>query len=55
MCFNGGVLAVPGVQSTYFSPISDCGRMAQNALAWNGVNPALLIVNVTAALQPLPG
>src|SRR5437660_12879672 len=52
---SGGALAVPGVQSTYFSPISDWGRMAQNALVWNGVNPGLLIVNVTAALHPLPG
>src|SRR5437763_10635516 len=55
MCFNGGVLAVPGLQSTYFSPISDCGRMAQKALAWNGVNPGLLTVKFTAALHPLPG
>src|SRR5579884_774982 len=52
---SGGVADVPGLQSMYFSPSSDCGRIAQNALAWKGVKPALLIVNVTAALQPLPG
>ena len=28
---SGGAADVPGLQSTYFSPISDCGRIAQVA------------------------
>ncbi len=52
---SAGALAVPGLQSTYFSPISDCGRIAQDALVWNGKNPGLVIVNVTAALLSVPG
>ncbi len=48
ICCSGGALRVPGLQSTYFSPISDCGRIAHVALAWNGVKSALSI-SITAA------
>ena len=46
-----GRRAVPGLQSTYSSPISDCGRIAQVASAWKGVKRASLIEIVTAALS----
>src|SRR5205085_7460074 len=51
---SSGALEVPGLQSTYLSPISDWGRIAQNALAWNGMNPRLSISSVTAALLSVP-
>ena len=41
---------MPGSHSTYFSPISDCGRIVQWAFEWNGVKPASLICSTTAAL-----
>ena len=50
-----GAAAVPGLQSTYISPISDCGRIAQVALAWKGVNRPSSISSVTAALLSVPG
>jgi hypothetical protein len=37
------------LQSTYITPISDWGRIAHVALAWNGVKRASLIASVTAA------
>jgi len=46
---SAGVAEVPGVQSTNRSAISDCGRIVQVALAWNGTKPALPIRSVTAA------
>ena len=39
----------PGLQSTNFSPISDCGRISQEAPSWNGVKPGLSIFSVSAA------
>ena len=44
-----GELEVPGLQSTYSSPISDCGRIAQVALAWKGANAGSSMEIVTAA------
>ena len=49
MRVSAGAAVVPGVQSTYISPISDWGRIAQVAFAWNGVNRLSLISSVTAA------
>ena len=46
---SAGAAVVPGSQSTYISPISDWGRIAQVALAWNGANRASSIWSVTAA------
>jgi hypothetical protein len=33
---RAAALAVPGVQSTYSSPMSDCGRIVQVASSWKG-------------------
>ena len=52
---RAGAAAVPGLQSTYISPISDCGRIAQVALVWNGANRESSISSVTAALFCVPG
>ena len=46
---------MPGLQSTYISPISDWGRIAHVALAWKGVNRLSSISSVTAALLSVPG
>ena len=46
---SAGALEVPGEQLTYSSPISDWGRIAHVALAWNGANPGSVIEIVTAA------
>src|SRR5216110_3028711 len=54
MRVSAGAAAVPGLQSTYISPISDWGRIAQVASAWNGVNRESLIASVTAALFMVP-
>ena len=52
--FRAGAAAVPGVQSTYISPISDWGLIAHVASAWKGVKRASLISSVTAALFWVP-
>ena len=49
MWASAGAAVVPGSQSTYISPISDWGRIAQVALVWNGVKRVSLIRSVTAA------
>ena len=45
-----GAAELPGEHSANVSPISDCGRIVQCALAWNGVKPASSIRRTTAAL-----
>src|SRR5437764_15479007 len=54
MRVSAGAAAVPGLQSTYISPISDWGRIAHVASAWNGVKRESLIASVTAALFVVP-
>ena len=46
-----GDRVLPGLHSTYFSPISDCGRIVQCASLWNGLKPAVSIEKVIAALR----
>ena len=46
---SGSASGVPGLHSTNFSPISDCGRMAQEASAFQGVKSSSSIRSVTAA------
>ena len=41
--------AVPGRQSTKYSPISDCGRVSQNASVRSEPKPALSIAMSTSA------
>ena len=50
---SAGLAAVPGLHSTNFSPISDCGRMVHFASAWNGVKRASSICRTTAAFLSL--
>jgi hypothetical protein len=46
---NGAAPAVPGLQSTYSSPMSDCGRMAQCASVWKGAKRLSVTAMITAA------
>ena len=47
---SGGDFDVPGLHSTNFSPISDCGRTVQLASLRNGANRMSSIFRTTAAL-----
>ena len=47
---RAGAPTEPGVHSTNFSPISDCGRIVQLASEWNGEKPGLVTSSTTTAL-----
>ena len=56
ICWSGGGGGVPGargcvgVQSTYFSPIRDCGRIRQLASVRKSLKPESVIFMTTTAL-----